>query len=74
LINNEKRTKQFIREGGRTFDASEQYFTDYVVPVREAFEKSIAHFPQSVPVLRLDRSDLDFNQQSDLQVILDFIR
>jgi deoxyadenosine/deoxycytidine kinase len=74
LINNEERTKQFIREGGRAFDTSERYFTDYVVPVREAFENSVARFPPSVPVLRLDRSDLDFNLQSDLQVILDFIR
>jgi deoxyadenosine/deoxycytidine kinase len=73
LRNSEENTKKYIKLGGRDFDAGDEYFTKYVLPLQKKFEEMAGNVPASVKVLQLDRSGLDFDKEEDIKVILNFI-
>jgi deoxyadenosine/deoxycytidine kinase len=73
LKNNESRTKEFLKLGGRDFDAHEDYFDSYIVPLQAKYEKILTMVPSTSKLIIVDRSEMDFDTEEDLGLLLNQI-
>lgn len=58
-------TRRFIHEGGRSFDTSDSFFREQILPLQKSFDQFFTEYVCPCPVVSLDRSALDFNTQKD---------
>jgi hypothetical protein len=59
-------------DGARQFDQGE-VFNKHIKPLMQKYDQLIDLTPKHVPILTLDRTNLDFEKDEDLQVIWSFI-
>lgn len=75
LKQSEAGTRSFIQRGGRTFDASEQYYKEVVHPANELHETYFnEHHKEKCPVIMIDRTGIDFSDTNTLNQLLSQIQ
>lgn len=72
LKNSEEQTKKFLVYGGREFDQSEVYDM-HIKPLMKKYDELLEIVPKEVPMLILDRTNMDFEKEEDLLKIWQFI-
>lgn len=66
----EEKRKQFVAEGGRDFDSSDEYFNQQILPVAESI-RAFYHSAEGQKNLTIiDREALDFANEEDLQKVI----
>ena len=72
LKNSEEQTKKFLVDGGREFDQGEVYDM-HIKPLMKKYDELLDIVPKEVPLLVLDRTNLDFEKEEDLKKVWEFI-
>lgn len=67
-------SERLWRASSQVFEQGEHYFTDQVLGVKRAFELWVARIRFPVPVIVLDRTELDFDTTNDLKIVQDLLQ
>jgi deoxyadenosine/deoxycytidine kinase len=70
LVSNEQKIKEFIKIGGREFDAGENYFNEQVLPLQNAIRKYLRQLKKTGIVVEINRAKLDFENKTDFKKII----
>jgi deoxyadenosine/deoxycytidine kinase len=62
-------SEQLWRSSGKNFERNEAYFAERLLPLKREFESYMKSLAFKCPVIRIDRSGLDFNKLEDLKVV-----
>ncbi len=73
LISDEKTIREFIKKGGREFDAGEDFFDNQILPIQKAWEKYFSKNIDKKMVVEINRANLDFSNEKDFNTIISLI-
>lgn len=71
LTQSEEKTKEFVRLGGRSFDASDTFYHEVILPSHLAHETFFAEHANSLPCITLDRTDIDFDDETSFLALME---
>ena len=72
LKNSEQGTKRFLMAGDRDFDKGD-FYRDTIIPLQAAYQRVSVSVPSSTKFFELDRSAMDFENNQDIQMIIEKI-
>jgi deoxyadenosine/deoxycytidine kinase len=73
LTLSEEGVRNFIKRGGREFDQTEEFIQKQALPVHRLHEKFFSREGMQKNVLIIQRDELDFEKQEDLQTLIEKI-
>jgi deoxyadenosine/deoxycytidine kinase len=69
LTSDDATSEKLWRSSGKEFERDETYYRGRLLPLKREFEKYLASIEMRCPVIRVDRTNLDFNKEEDLAVV-----
>lgn len=73
LKNTEEGTKKFLELDDRDFDKADGFYESQIAPLQKKYEEIINLAPPSVKLIIVERENLDFEKEEDLNTIIEKI-
>lgn len=71
LKNGKENTERFVSLGGRSYDAS--IYETTILPLQAKYERIFSLVPSTTKLVSLDRGDIDFEREADLENLVKLI-
>lgn len=72
LKNGKQNTEKFISLGGRSYDAD--IYETTILPLQAKYERIFSLVPNSTKLISLDRDGIDFENETDLEHLINLIK
>lgn len=74
LKNTEEGTKKFIELDNRDFDKADGFYESQIATLQKKYEDILSLAPSSVKLITIERGNLDFEKEEDLNTVIEKIQ